>query len=160
MKDLDHLSKKLKRIRFKTIMNIIQVQKWTANEICKDAKHFAPEGTGKYKDSIKVSQTKVEKGHISTMIYTDAIVQAKFNGNIYNLGYLLENGTLEHAIPNAWGRGYTYGYIDRYGIRHKGTMDKDWHPGFRPYPHFIPALLFNKETYNKDISKVVERELK
>lgn len=160
MQDLDRLSDYLKRLRSNTIMELVYVQKRTADEICKDAKHFAPNETGKYKESIKVSQTKIEKDHISTMIYTDALVQAKFNGNIYNLGYLLENGTLEHAIPNAWGRGYTYGYIDRYGYRHKGTMDKDWHPGFRPFPHFIPALLFNKEKYNIAIQKAVEREFK
>ena len=160
MQDIGRLNDFLKRVRTNTIMNIIEVQQKTANEISEDAKTFAPVGTGKYKESIKVSETKVEENHISTYIYTDALVQAKFNGNIYNLGYLLENGTLEHAIPNAWGRGYTYGYIDRYGYRHKGTMDKDWHPGFKPFPHFIPALLLNKEKYNIALQKAIDKEFK
>lgn len=160
MQDIGRLNDYLKRIRTNVIMNIIEVQQKTANDICEDAKHFAPIQTGKYRESIKVGKTKVENEHISTMIYTDALVQAKFNGNIYNLGYLLENGTLEHAIPNAFGKGYTYGYVDRYGYKHKGTMDKDWHPGFRPFPHFIPALLFNKEKYNIAIQKAIDKEFK
>ena len=87
-------------------------------------------------------------------------VVAKYNGNVYNLGYLLENGTMQHAIPNAFGLGYTYGYVDINGVRHKGTMDKDWHPGFAPLPHFIPALLDNKENYNKALKRVLDKEFK
>lgn len=159
MQDLKYLEDYFKRVEKNIIKNISEAQHTIAEDICEDAKHFAP-GNGPYKESIKVSETVLEKNNISTKIYTDLTVEAKYNGNEYNLGYLLENGTLEHAIPNAFGLGYTYGYIDRYGVKHKGTMDKDWHPGFAPIPHFIPALLFNKEKYNIEIQKVIDKELK
>lgn len=158
MKDISFLDKHIERIKNRVINDLVEIQKETAEKICRDAKNFAPGDV--YKDSIKVNETEIKEDNISTSITTDILVQAKYNGNIYNLGYLLENGTLEHAIPNAFGLGYTYGYIDRYGYRHKGTMDKDWHPGFRPLPHFIPALLFNKEEYNTKIKKVLDKEFK
>ena len=160
MKELKELSNYLDKISKSSINNLVKVQKRTAESICRDAKEFAPIDTGEYRNSIKVKETEVTDSNISTEIVTDATVVAKYNGNVYNLGYLLENGTLEHAIPNAWGRGYTYGYVDSRGIRHKGTMDKDWHPGFRPFPHFIPALLFNREIYNKEIGRVLDKEFK
>lgn len=159
MRDISEINKQLERIRRTIIAEVIEVQRKTAESICEDAKTFAP-GKGPYKDTIRVKDTEVNKGIISTEIITDLTVEAKSNGNIYNLGYLLENGTLEHAIPNAFGLGYFYGYVDRYGYRHKGTLDKDWHPGFRPLPHFIPALLLNKENYNKALSKVLDKEFK
>ena len=159
MRSIKQLSKYFDKIQKNIVNDLVEVQKRTADSICRDAKNFAP-GTGEYKESIKVKETKISKTNIITEIVTDATVRAKYNGNIYNLGYLLENGTLEHAIPNAWGKGYTYGYVDRYGYRHKGTMDKDWHPGFGPLPHFIPALLLNKENYNREIQKVLDKEFK
>ena len=143
MEDLSKLSKLLEKAKRNAIMNLIEAQHKIAEDICKDAKHFAP-GEGSYKESIQVSNTTLDRNIISTDIYTDVVVKAKSNGNEYNLGYLLENGTLEHAIPNAFGLGNTYGHFDRYWYWHKGTMDKDWHPGFRPLPHFIPSLLLNK----------------
>ena len=159
MKYIKDLSKDLDLISKNIIKNIVEAQKQTASDICEDTKTFAP-GKGPYKESIKVSETELKGNKITTYIYTDYVVNAKYTRKSYNLGYLLENGTLEHFIPNAFGKGYTYGYIDRYGYRHKGTMDKDWHPGFRPFPHFIPALLLNKEKYNIALAKAVDKELK
>lgn len=159
MLNIKTLDKGLERVKNNVIKEIIKVQKQTAESICKDAQHFDP-GGGPYRESIKVGETEIKDNIISTKIYTDLVVQAKYTGKEYNLGYLLENGTMQHAIPNAFGLGYTYGYIDRYGYKHKGTMDKDWHPGFAPLPHFIPALLSNKERYNQDIQKVVDKELR
>ena len=77
-------------------------------------------------------------------------------GKVYNLGYLLENGTFEHAIPNAFGRGFTYGYTDTMGRYHKGTLDKDWHPGTIAQPHYALALEKNRKLY-KDNIKVAWR---
>lgn len=158
MRSIKQISKYLDKISDNIVNELIEVQRKTADSICRDAKNFAP--GSEYKESIKVKDTIVNRGHITTEITTDAVVTAKSNGNVYNLGYLLENGTLEHAIPNAWGKGYFYGYVDRYGYRHKGTLDKDWHPGFGPLPHFIPALLLNKESYNRAIQKVLDKEFK
>ena len=159
MRNINDLSNEIERIRKNIIKDLIKVQKETAKSICEDAKTFAP-GKGPYKESIKVSETEIKNNKITTKITTDLTVEAKSNGNFYNLGYLLENGTMQHAIPNAFGLGYTYGYVDRYGTRHKGTLDKDWHPGFAPLPHFIPALLLNKEKYNIAIQNAVDNEFK
>lgn len=159
MKDISQLSKQLDRIQKNIVKELIEVQQKTAESICEDAKTFAP-GKGPYKSTIKVKTTEVKGNIISTEVITDFTVEAKSNGNVYNLGYLLENGTMQHAIPNAFGLGYTYGYVDRYGYRHKGTLDKDWHPGFAPLPHFIPALLLNKEKYNEALGKVLDKEFK
>ena len=159
MQEISQLSGQFERIRRSIIADIVGVQRKTAESICEDAKTFAP-GKGPYKETIKVKDTAVVDGVVSTEIITDFVVKAKSNGNEYNLGYLLENGTLEHAIPNAFGLGSFYGYIDRYGYRHKGTLDKDWHPGFGPLPHFIPALLFHKEDYNKALKRVLDKEFK
>ena len=159
MKDISQLSKQLDHIKKNIVNELIEVQRQTAESICEDAKTFAP-GKGPYKDTIRVKETEVSKGIITTEIITDFTVEAKSNGNVYNLGYLLENGTMQHAIPNAFGLGYFYGYVDRYGYRHKGTLDKDWHPGFAPLPHFIPALLLNKENYNKALKNVLDKEFK
>lgn len=159
MKDIVQLKNQIDRIKKNIINELIEVQRETAESICEDAKTFAP-GKGPYKSTIKVKETEVNKNIISTEIITDFTVSAKSNGNIYNLGYLLENGTMQHAIPNAFGLGYFYGYIDANGVRHKGTLDKDWHPGFAPLPHFIPALLKYKESYNKALGKVLDKEFK
>ena len=160
MKSLEQINKYLDNVEKRVVNELVKVQRKSAEDICENAKEFAPVGKGIYRDSIKVSETKIKDNKIKTKIYSDLTLTAKFNGNQYNLGYLLENGTYEHAIPNAFGFGYTYGYVDRYGIRHKGTMDKDWHPGFRPFPHYIPALLLNKERYNNNIKKVLDKEFK
>ena len=159
MKDLNYLSVEIDKISKNIIKDLVEAQRETAESICEDAKTFAP-GKGPYRSTIRVKDTKVGRNTISTEITTDFVVEAKFNGNVYNLGYLLENGTLQHAIPNAFGRGYTYGYIDKYGIRHKGTMDKDWHPGFAPFPHFIPALISNEEYYISRIKNALDKEFK
>lgn len=159
MRDIIQLGNQIDRIRKNIVNELIEVQRETADSICEDAKTFAP-GKGPYKDTIRVKDTEVKGNIISTEIITDFNVVAKYNGNVYNLGYLLENGTMQHAIPNAFGLGYTYGYVDINGVRHKGTMDKDWHPGFAPLPHFIPALLNNKENYNKALKRVLDKEFK
>lgn len=158
-KNLGSLVKFIDRVQDNIVKQVVEIQRETADSICKDAKSFAP-GKGPYRDTIKVGETEINGTLISTKITTDMTVEAKSNRNIYNLGYLLENGTLEHAIPNAFGLGNFYGYVDRYGYRHKGTLDKDWHPGFRPFPHFIPALLLNKEEYNRKINKMLKKEFK
>ena len=75
-------------------------------------------------------------------------------GTEYNLGYLLENGTLEHAIPNAFNWGVIYGFKSE---KYKRTLQPDWHPGFKEIPHYYPALNLNKALYDKKIDEVMRR---
>ena len=99
----------------------------------------APADTHYYISQMQVDNAeKKKKNIIYGRVFNDIVVTSKA-GDIYCLGELLENGTRPHAIPNAFGKGYYYGYVDENGKYHKGTLDKDWHPGFRPIPHWQPA---------------------
>lgn len=157
MENLESLSKQLNLVSKKIVDDLIKAQRDTAESICNDAKSLAPSDTGKYANTIHVTDTVVSGSRITTKIVTNKTVVAKSNGNEYNLGYLLENGTLEHAIPNAFNWGVIYGFdSDMY----KRTLQKDWHPGFAEMPHFIPALNQNKSLYDENISRALDKEFK
>lgn len=156
MEDLKGLALHLKKIDKKILNDLAKAQRETAESICKDAQSLAP-GNGEYKNSIKVTNTEMDGKKITTKIVTDVTVTAKSNGNVYNLGALLENGTMPHAIPNAFGWGDLFGY-DSY--MYKRTLDPNWHPGFVSMPHFIPALNKNKLVYLQNIVDAMNKELK
>lgn len=156
MKNATELNAYLRGIQNKVINDMVKVQQETAKQVCNDAKELAP-GNGKYSNSIKVNPTEIKDNEISTSITTDVTVTAKSNGNTYNLGFLLENGTLHHAIPNAFNWGVIYGFDSE---MYKRTLDPNWHPGFAELPHFLPALDNNKGTYSENISKALDKEFK
>ena len=155
MRNINEMANYFKEFEVKTINNIAKAQKETAKIIETDVKSLAPFDTGLYEESIQTSATQKKQNIISTEIFTDATVESKA-GNVYNLGFLLENGTDMHAIPNAFGFGYTTGHIGNDGMWHKGTMDKDWHPGTIAQPHFKPALNDNEYTYLENIKRAVK----
>ncbi len=155
MKSIDRLSVDLLAFGNKVIDNVVKAQSDTAYVIQQDAKYLAPENTGAYKESIELGETQVNNGVITTSVYTDATVTT-LSGTSYNLGKILEYGTAPHAIPNAWGKGYTFGYVGKDGEYHKGTMDPDWHPGSISRPHFLPALRKNEALYYDNIRKAVK----
>ena len=156
IKNATEINLYLRNISKKVEKDVIQAQREVANKICQEAQNTAP-GQGEYANSIKVRDTEVEGDKITTRITTDVTVIAKSNGNIYNLGQLLENGTLHHAIPNAFDWGRIYGYDS---AMYKRTLDPNWHPGFAEIPHFLPALENNKENYLMAIGKVMDKEFK
>ena len=152
----------------KTIKGLVK----SANKVKDDVVELAP--GGEYKSSIKVSPVEKDGDFFSVKVYTDMIVGRtkwgptkpnKFEnggihagashnapaGTFYNLGYLLEHGTFEHAIPNAWGKGNYYGYTDENEVWHKGTLDPNWHPGTKAQPHFSLAFEKNKKLIKKYI---------
>ena len=156
MRNIKDIDKYLEKIEKQTIQKLAKVQNEVAQDVRDDVKHFAP-GTGEYANTIKVSETEVTGNKIETYVYTDYNVTAKSNGITYNLGYLLENGTLEHAIPNAFNWGVIYGYeSDMY----KRTLQPDWHPGFGEIPHFELGLNQNKTNYEERIGKVLDEVFK
>lgn len=131
-----------------------------AKKIYSDILQNAPIGaTNEYRESIRIYPTEIKDDRISTFIGSDLNVgPTKWTGGrYYNLGYLLEHGTAEHAIPNAFGLGFYYGFTDKHGRFHKGTLDKDWHPGSIAQPHYRIALEKNKKLY-KDNIKLAWRE--
>lgn len=156
MEDIKKLNVYLGRISKKIVNDLAKAQRETAKTICKDAQSLAP-GNGKYAQSIKVGDTISDGKKISTKVTTDVNVTAKSNGNVYNLGFLLETGTEMHAIPNAFGWGDIFGYDSP---QYKRTLQKNWHPGFNSMPHFIPALNKNKDVYWQNIEKALDKEFK
>lgn len=155
MKDINELNIKLEVIGEKVVEKIIEEQRNTAEKKWEDIVETAPYKNGDYIASIKIGETNRENDTISTSVFTDAKVETK-SGQEYYLGTLLEHGTAEHAIPNAWGKGYTYGYVGKDGKYHKGTLDKDWHPGTIAQPHFLPALRKNEALYYNNMRKAVK----
>lgn len=156
MKSLDDLVKRFQQWEKDIDNQIMEAQKKTAEQIWEDVIAYAPVKNGDYLASITIDDTKKEGNIISTFIGSDLKVgPTKWTGGKnYLLGYLLEHGTFQHAIPNAFGRGFTYGYTDEMGRYHKGTMDKDWHPGTIAQPHYSLALEKNRKLYKDNIKLV------
>ena len=155
MNDLKDLANHLGNIEKDIESVIIKAQRETAESICQDAKDLAPKNTGEYAESIHVTETEKNGSTISTSIVTDATVTAKSNGNEYNLGKLLEEGTDPHEIRPVEASVLHF-TIDGEDVFAKLVH----HPGFEPLPHFLPALWLNEETYWNNIEKVLDKEFK
>ena len=152
MKKLNKLEEKLKKVEQGAIKYLIEAQQETAKEICEDVKTLAPKDTGQYAESIKVSETEYKKGKISTMIYTDAIVESKRDGDKYNLGFLLETGTSPHLIVPVDAS------VLHFKIEGKDIFTKMvYHTGTVAQPHFTPSLNMNKLTYKMKIAEALRR---
>lgn len=162
MKTLNDLADMLEKKAHQIDEKVIKAQEKTAKQIYNTVIENAPRGTGNYIESIKIDPTIIENGIIKTFIGSGLMVGPTKWGSVdgsennpagtrYNLGYLLEHGTLEHAIPNAFNKGFYYGYVDEGGVFHKGTLDKNWHPGGTARPHYYFALIENKKNYKDNI---------
>lgn len=99
--DLDKFTNKLEK-------NLKQAQRNTAERIWEHLSVNANMKTGAFIASIRIDDTKQNEDTISTFIGSDLTVTSKA-GNSYNLGQLLETGTMPHAIPNAFGWGENFG---------------------------------------------------
>ena len=158
MRDLKELVYNLGKIEKDIDGAIIKAQRETAESICQDARMMAPWKTRQYERSIHVTDTQVIDKKISTSIVTDATVTAKSNGNEYNLGKLLEEGTKPHEIRPVQAEALQF---------QVGGEDGEWvitklvhHPGFEPYPHFGPALWLNENLFQQKISRLLDKEFK
>lgn len=153
MKTLNNLADFLEKKADNIDKVFVKINDIVAKKVYNDIIQNAPMGKRVYRASIKIYPTTIENSRITTFIGSDLLVgPTKWTGgNVYNLGYLLEHGTFEHAIPNAWGKGFYYGYTDEKGVFHKGTLDKDWHPGSIAQPHYQIALEKNKKFYKDNI---------
>lgn len=144
MKTIDNLETDITHFLGKITDRLVEIQQKAANNIMNDAKLLAP-GEGPYRESIKVSETKITKDSIETDITTNVIVSS-LDGVKYNLGYLLENGTNSHTILPKNSDVLVFEKDGKTIFARKVN-----HPGFKPMPHFIPALKKNKFKYKKDI---------
>ena len=151
MKNIESLSIDLKEFSDKVINKLIDAQRRTAEQIQKDTYDGAPVDTGKYRESIKVSETKYDGNNIKTSIYTDAVVTTS-NGTSYNLGRLLEEGTMPHIIQPVNAPYLVFKGRDGKWVRTKWVS----HPGMLSQPHFIPALNKNVALYKSNIDKAIK----
>lgn len=119
----------------------------TAQHIYQDVVELAPVATGVYRDSIQIFPIEKNDSEMSVVIGSKLNVgPAKVNGNYYNLGKLLEHGTLPHDI-------YPYDAQSlRFEIDGQEIFVKHvWHPGTIAQPHYSLALEKNKKLLHKYI---------
>lgn len=155
MKDISQLSSDFASISVDIENKLKKAQRDTAKQIQADVKGLAPVDTGAYRDSIKVSNTKVDGTVLTTNIYTNVNVKSLSTGNKYNLGFLLETGTLPHKIKPVKAK------VLHFEINGEDIFATEVnHPGFASIPHFKPALNKNKITYINNIKKVLDKEFK
>lgn len=165
MKNIESLSVDISNFGEKVIDNLIKAQRDTAEVIQKDVKNLAPSRTGKYADSIKVDETKIEDNHITTSIYTD--LQSEDG---HYVGRMIEYGTGIYALEPHIGKTktfidsqYQYWYVpatsvDRPIGKSIFIKGKEFYIA-RPQkakPHFIPALNMNIALYKSNISKAIK----
>ncbi|MBR4486117.1 HK97 gp10 family phage protein [bacterium] len=150
MKNIESLSVDISKYGERVIDNLIKAQSDTAYVIQQEAKYLAPVNTGKYRDSIQLGETTYDGNNIKTQVYTEASVISS-NGNTYNLGQLLEEGTSPHIIEPVNAK-----------VLHFQIMGEDifikrvYHPGTISQPHFIPALQKNVALYKSNIRKAMK----
>lgn len=146
----------------------------TAEHVWEDVVENAPMGTGNYVSSIRIYPIEKKDDELSIFIGSDLMVGPTIHGpsiepgnpgkgmsknapagTMYNLGYLLEHGTYEHAIPNAFGLGNYWSFTSKDGTFHKGTLESDFHPGTIAQPHYSLAIEKNKKLFKDNILKEV-----
>lgn len=135
--DLDKFTKRLEN-------NLKDAQRETAERIWEHLVTNANMKTGAFIASIEIDETQQNGDKISTFVGSRLQVTSKA-GDSYNLGALLETGTMSHAIPNAFGFGEWFG------------IDPNFHPGMRAYNNYRNALNDNIETYKENIGKAIRR---
>lgn len=150
MKSLDDLVKQFEQWQKNIDDEVMEAQRETAQKIWEDVILYAPVKTGNYVSSITIDEPIKEENTISTFIGSDLSVEAKSTNKTYNLGYLLEHGTLPHAIPNAFNWGVIYGFDSPQYAR---TLRYNWHPGMYANPHYRMALEKNRKLYKDNIRR-------
>ena len=151
MKLISQLSIDLERASKKVIDNLIQAQQDAAKDIWNEVVSTAPMKTGGFITSIEVSPTTRENDTIKTLIGSKLTVTS-LEGKSYNLGKLLETGTMPHKIVAVNARVLTDG---------ENFFGKEVnHPGTRAYNFYQNALNKNKTNYKKRIKQAVKEGMK
>ena len=169
MKSIARLSVDIDKATDRIIQKIIEAQRKTAELAHEDVINNFHSNTGEYVSSIKVSDTKVEKGKISTMVYTNLKSE-----DGYYIGRMIENGTGIYALEEHIGHtatffasGYKFWYVPVKSVK-RAIGEKIIINGKEFYvakaqpaqPHFKPALEKNKIVYKKNIKKAIKEALK
>ena len=119
MKKIEHLNADLDMFSKKLLNNLKQSQRNTAERIWEHLSENANMKTGAFISSIEIGNTEQDGDKITTFIGSDLQVTSK-SGDSYNLGKLLETGTMPHAIPNAFGYGEDFGIDPNFHPRYEG----------------------------------------
>ena len=144
MKPIKYLIPDFEKFQKDIVGQLARAQRNTAERIWEHLTVNANMKTGAFIASIEIGNTEQNGGKITTFIGSDLTVTSKA-GDSYNLGRLLETGTMPHAIPNAFGYGEWFG------------IDPNFHPGMRAYNNYRNALNDNIATYKDEIRKAVRR---
>lgn len=158
MKSIDRLSEELNVWTKKLEQKLIKAQQDTAKQVFNDVLNNTPIRTGVYATSIKIGETEVKDGTITTSVFSDLLVGGPNpKWAKVPLGALIEWGTgIEGSNTNTYPHGYGYRltpwcYYDEYYHMYVTTT------GMIARPHFQPALLKNKEVYIENIRKAVKK---
>lgn len=168
MKNINELGKDLSGFQKRLEEQLIKKQKETAEQIKKDVIKHLGHSSGKYVDSIQVSNTEKKDGVIKTNIYTD--LKSKDG---YFIGRMVENGTGIYALEPHIGytntfkmSEYQYWYVPAEEVdRPIGKVILIDGVEFyvakaqKPKPHWKPALEEDIEVYKKNISQAVKGAL-
>lgn len=137
-----------------SLKNIEEILNDTANKVYDDIISLAPEDTGTYKSSIKISPVEHQSRNHTIKIYTDL----NSGWNNVPLGCLLEWGTGPRGEEtNSFDHGYPYRttpwlyYNEKYNkwIFTYGMIAR---------PHFYPGLYLNEKYFNQKIKEVITRD--
>lgn len=158
MKSIDKLSEELNVWTKKLEQKLIKAQQDTAKQVFNDVLNNTPIRSGVYATSIKIGETEVNDGTITTSVFSDLLVGGPNpKWAKVPLGALIEWGTgIEGSNTNTYPHGYGYRltpwcYYDEYYHMFVTTT------GMIARPHFQPALLKNKEVYIENLRKAVKK---
>lgn len=169
MKKISEVSKDLSNFQKKLEQKLINAQRETAKQMKKDVIKHLGHSSGKYVDSIQVSDTEKKDETIKTCIYTD--FKSKDG---YFIGRMVENGTGIYALEPHIGHTktfleseYQYWYVPVDEVdRPIGETTLINGVEFyiakaqKPKPHWKPALNEDIETYKKNITQAIKEAKK
>ena len=153
MKSIRHFSIDISRKLNSIPEKMTDVLNTTTSEMLEEVKANANYKTGTFVESFyQIPATSDGKKVVSSI--GNSLVVHSLQGNSYNLGYLLENGTRPHDIfplrANAL----------RFTIDGKTVYAKEvHHPGTHPYLFYYNALENAKPRLGRRVSQAIREEL-
>ena len=160
MKLVEQFNADINKMSERIINKVMSAQQEAGQKICKDIKIGAPIKSGSYRDSINVSETKLNGTRITTTIYSTMTLGQRASGEINSkwdrvpLAVIIEHGTKPHFITPKKPDGILR-WKDDDGIVHYAKWV--WHPGTIANPHWSNALVRNRSYYSRMIRKALRK---
>jgi hypothetical protein len=153
MKKLRMMSYDISRKLSNIPKSIEQAVDTTANEILEEVVANANYKNGDFVASIYKEPTTNNGEKVASFIGSNLTVSSS-SGNVYNLGYLLENGTRAHEIYPV-NKNYLAFQVNGEWVFTKHVS----HPGTQPYLFYYNALHSATPRLGMRISKAIKEEL-